>query len=55
MVENIKEIGKTESNMERVSFSIPKTEYGKKEYGARGEELNGKMLMPMLNKYFFKI
>jgi hypothetical protein len=42
-VENIKEVGRMENNMGRENFSIPKMEYGKKEYGVKEEELNGKM------------
>ena len=52
MAENIKEIGRMENNMARENFSIRKMAYGKKEYGVRGEEINGKTLMSMLNKYF---
>jgi hypothetical protein len=50
MAENIKGIGKTENNMEKGSFSIPKKMYGRREYGAKEGGLNG--TIPQLNLNF---
>ena len=53
MVESIKGIGKMENKMARENSSIQKMEFGKKEYGVKGEELNGKMSIP--NNYFLNL
>lgn len=53
MVESIKEIGRMENSMARVNSSIQKMEYGKKEFGAKAEELNGKMSIS--NNYFLNL
>lgn len=56
MEENIKEIGKMENNTEKENFSTQKMEYGRKEYGVKVEELNGKILLLPLNKNnFYKL
>jgi hypothetical protein len=41
MEENTKVIGKMESNMEMVNFSIYHLEYGGKVYGMTASELDG--------------
>jgi hypothetical protein len=43
MVENIKDLGKMENNMEKENFIILKKVVGKEEFGLKEEELNGKI------------
>ncbi len=44
MEESIKDIGRTENNMEKENSSILKKIFGKKEFGMKVREFNGKIL-----------
>ena len=41
---NIKDFGKTANNMAKENFIIKKKKAGKKAFGAREDELNGKII-----------